>query len=212
MTPIRSSLLDSLPWLRHGFGTRHNGAWTPDNRTARLHQVHGAGVVAVHEPGNHGDGDALIATTPDLWLEIRTADCVPVLIADSRLRLIVAVHAGWRGTAAAICSAAVSEMSQTYGSRPEDLLAAIGPSIASCCFEVGEEVAEHFPDHTTREGTRPHVDLVAANRDQLIGAGIPHRQVDVLARCTMCEEVVFHSFRRDRALGRMVSAIAIQPA
>ena len=212
MNPIRSAVLDSLPWLRHGFGTRHNGAWTPDDRTARLHQVHGAAVIAVGEPGHHGDGDALIATAPDLWLEIRTADCVPVLIADSRQRLIAAVHAGWRGTAAAIAVATVRRMVQSYGSRPDDLLAVVGPSIGACCFEVGDEVAEHFPAYATRIGVRPHVDLPAANADQLRDAGIPFGRIDRLARCTMCEESVFHSFRRDRALGRMVSAIAIETA
>ncbi len=212
MSPIRSSLLDKVPWLQHGFGTRYNGAWTAPDRTARLHQVHAATIVTVTVPGHHGDGDALLATSPELWLEIRTADCVPVLIADSRQKLVAAVHAGWRGTAARITAATVAEMVRTHGSRPEDLLAAVGPCIATCCFEVGEEVASHFPAHTVRSGERPHVDLAAANVEQLKKSGVPLEQIDSLCRCTMCEVDVFHSFRRDKALGRMVSAIAIGPA
>jgi YfiH family protein len=212
MNPVRSSLLDAVPWLRHGFGTRHNGAWTVPDRTARLHQVHAAAIVTVTEPGHHGDGDALIASSPNLWLEIRTADCVPVLIADTRQKVVAAVHAGWRGTAAGITGAAVGELLRGYGSRPEDLVAAVGPCIAVCCFEVGEEVASHFPAHTDRTAERPHVNLAAVNVEQLIETGVPIRNIDNLGRCTMCETDMFHSFRRDRAMGRMVSAIAIEPA
>ncbi len=212
MSPIRSSLLDTVPWLQHGFGTRHNGAWTPPDQTALLHQVHGATIVRVTGPGHHGDGDALIAATPGLWLEIRTADCVPVLIADTRQKLVAAVHAGWRGTAARITEATVREMVGSYGSRPEELVAAVGPCITVCCFEVGEDVASHFPAHTRRTTERPHVDLAAANVDQLTQGGIPLAHVENLGRCTVCEPDVFHSFRRDRAIGRMISAIAIEPA
>lgn len=212
MSPVRSSLLDAEPWLRHGFGTRHDGAWTTPDRTARLHQVHAATIVTVTEPGHHGDGDALIAATPDLWLEIRTADCVPVLLADTRQKVVAAVHAGWRGTAAGITAATVEKLLRAYGSRPEDLVAAVGPCIAACCFEVGEEVASHFPAHTDRTAERPNVDLAAANVEQLTRTGVPIRNIDNLGRCTMCETDTFHSFRRDRAMGRMVSAIAIERA
>ena len=212
MNPVRSSLLASVPWLRHGFGTRHDGSWTPPDRTARLHQVHAATIVTVTEPGHHGDGDALIASSPGLWLEIRTADCVPVLIADTRQKVVAAVHAGWRGTAAGITEATVEELLRAFGSQPEDLVAAVGPCIGACCFEVGEEVASHFPSHTDRTAERPHVDLAAANVGQLLRSGVPLRNVDNLGRCTMCEAAVFHSFRRDRAIGRMVSALAIAPA
>lgn len=209
MNPIRSSLLDTVPWLQHGFGTRHNDAWTPPGQTARLHQVHAAGIVEVATPGHHGDGDALIATTPGLWLEIRSADCVPLLVADSRQKLVAAVHAGWRGTAAHIAAATIEKMVRSYGSKREELVAAVGPCIGSCCFEVGEEVAAQFPAFTDRTGERPHVNLAAANAAQLQDNGIALARIDNLHRCTVCEHEVFHSFRRDRALGRMVSAIAI---
>jgi len=167
MTPLRASRLAALTWLEHGFGTRGDGAWTPAAETARLHQIHTDQVVAVGTPGHHGDGDALITAQPGLWLEIRTADCVPILIVDTERRVVAAVHAGWRGTAAAIARVTVEEMRRKWDCQPADLAVAIGPSIGVCCFEVGEEVAGQFPGHFTRPGARAHVNLVSANREQL---------------------------------------------
>ena len=211
MTPLRSVLLDEHSWLSHGFGTRHDDAWTPAGRTARLRQVHAAGVVAVSLPGEHGDGDTLITGAPDLWLEIRTADCVPLLIADPVRRIVAAVHAGWRGTDAAISRITVETLSNQWRANPKDLLVAIGPSIAACCFEVGEDVAARFPGHITQSEPRPHIDLVDANRRQLVAAGVPESSIHSLGVCTACNPSTFHSFRRDRSTGRMVSAIQIRP-
>lgn len=212
MSPLRAPLLALFPWTDHGFGTRHDGYWTPPERTAKLHQVHADGVVGVGAPGHHGDGDALITATPDLWLEIRTADCVPLLLIDPLQRVVAAVHAGWRGTAARIAGATVEVLIRDWGCRAQDCRVAIGPCIAACCFEVGEEVAAQFPGHITQSGSRPHVDLGAANRRQLVEAGIPANQIDDLGLCTGCEPERFHSFRRDRGDGRMVAAVAIRTA
>lgn len=210
MNTIRGTLLGQFAWLDHGFGTRHDGAWTPDACTARLRQVHADGVVAVSGPGHFGDGDALITATPGLWLEIRTADCVPLLFADANRRVVAAVHAGWRGTAATIAARTVETLLRDWGSRAEDLRVSIGPSIGACCFEVGPEVAEQFPGHITHTVPRPHVDLVEANRSQLLEAGIAASAIEALRLCTVCDEERFHSFRRDRGDGRMVSSISIR--
>lgn len=199
-----------MAWLDHGFGTRENGAWTPVEHTARLRQVHAAGVIGISTPGDHGDGDASITAVPGLWLEIRTADCVPLLLADPVQRIIAAVHAGWRGTAAAISRITVEALINEWGSQPEDLQVAIGPCIAACCFEVGDDVAAHFPGHVDHSTPRPHVDLVNANRQQLIAAGIPAANIESLDLCTVCDPVRFHSFRRDRGTGRMIAAIQIR--
>ncbi len=209
MSRLVSARLESLSWLRHGFGTRHCGAWTPPERTALLHQVHGAAVVGVATPGHHGDGDALVTAEPALWLEIRTADCVPVLLADTRRHVVAAVHAGWRGTAARIASETVAVMVREWGCRAADIIAAIGPCIAPCCFEVGEEVAAHFPGHITQREPRYRVNLPGANLDQLRDCGVPERNIEVLGQCTVCDAGRFHSFRRDKGTGRMVAAIAI---
>ena len=210
MTPLRSSGLDGMPWIDHGFGTRHDGAWTPPGRTAKLHQAHGNGVVVVSAPGDHGDGDALITAAAGVWLEIRTADCVPLLLADPVRRVVAAVHAGWRGTAAAIAQVTVETLCRDWECNPRDLQAAIGPCIGGCCFEVGDDVAVHFPGHTI-SAVRLRVDLAGANRQQLVDAGVPAARIEDLGRCTVCDASQFHSFRRDRGDGRMVAAIQIRP-
>lgn len=202
-----SALLAREAWLEHGFGTRHDGAWTPDASTARLKQTHSADVVSAGIAGHCGDGDALVTAEPGLWLEIRTADCVPVLLADPVRRVVAAVHAGWRGTAARIVVETIERL-VADGSRRVDLLAAIGPAIGACCFEVGDDVAAHFPDDRIAHQPRPHVDLIAANRRQIHCAGVA--RIDTLAACTHCDESMFHSFRRDKSDGRMVSAIRVK--
>ena len=141
----------------------------------------------------------------------RTADCVPLLLADPVRHLVAAVHAGWRGTAAGISRKTVETLCGEWGSNPADLQAVIGPCIGSCCFEVGEEVASQFPGHLDRSAPRPHVDLVAANRQQLIAAGVPRAMIESLDFCTVCDPDRFHSFRRDGGPGRMIAAIRIRP-
>jgi polyphenol oxidase len=156
--------------------------------------------------GSIGEGDALISDHPGSLLAIRTADCVPVLIADPVRRVCAAVHAGWRGTAAGIVAKTVGEMARKFSSRPADLVAAIGPAIGKCCYEVGPEVAGEF-GFTGRS----HLDLPETNRRQLLESGLQPRNVDTADLCTACGADDFHSYRRDKTTGRMVSAIGIAP-
>ncbi|HYI96241.1 MAG TPA: peptidoglycan editing factor PgeF [Bryobacteraceae bacterium] len=201
---LESKLLKQLPWLTHGFGTRQTRDW-PGNYT-HLKQVHGDNIVLADGAwGSIGEGDALISAHPGTLVGVRTADCVPVLLADTDLRAVAAVHAGWRGTVAEIVRKTVERMTAEFGSRPTSLLAAIGPSIGRCCFEVGPEVAKQFGV----EG-RTHIDLVASNFRLLTAAGVPAAQIEVADLCTVCDPLRFHSFRRDKEQsGRMVSAIGI---
>jgi polyphenol oxidase len=188
--------------LHCGFGTRD---WVSEAVTmATLRQIHSDRVLLVDRPGIAGEGDAMISATPDLTLAIRTADCYPILLADLKIRAVAAIHAGWRGTAARIVQKTVEKMRAEFGSRPEKLIAAIGPGIGVCCYEVGEEVARLFG-----LSTRGKIDLARANREQLLESGVPAAQIHSIARCTFCEPEVFHSYRRDgdRA-GRMISFIA----
>ncbi|HEV2444829.1 MAG TPA: polyphenol oxidase family protein, partial [Candidatus Sulfopaludibacter sp.] len=134
-------------------------------------------------------------------------DCIPILLVDESRRAVAAVHAGWRGTAARIAARAVDAMRLRFGSRPEDLHAAIGPGIGPCCYEVGAEVAAQFGI----EG-RAHLDLPAINRAQLEEIGIRDSRIYVSSLCTMCREE-FYSFRRDKqAAGRMHSFVGIRQA
>ena len=142
---------------------------------------------------------------------IRTADCVPVLLLDSRARAVAAVHAGWRGTAAGVVSRAVEALQARYGTRPPDVLAAIGPCIRPCCYQVGPEVAARFasfPGTTRIVDGKSYLDLAAANRLQLESSGLSADRIFDSGLCTSCLAADFFSFRRDpQNPGRLLSAI-----
>lgn len=175
-------------------------------------QVHSDTVVVANGlSGSVGEADALITSQPGQMVGIRTADCVPVLLVDPVRRAVAAVHAGWRGTVAAIAAKSVVRMREEFGSRPEDLLAAIGPCIGLCCFEVGPEVGCQFQSIFPQQADSRHVDLAEANRIQLVQAGVGEQAIEVAGLCTVCTDREFHSYRRDREKsGRMVSAIGFR--
>jgi YfiH family protein len=203
----RAQALEELPWLTHGFGTRLSRDWPPDvAEVATLRQIHSDKVLAVEHSGCLGEGDALITNRPGIALSIRTADCLPILIADPAKRAIAAIHAGWRGTVQEIVPKTVLAMRQQFGSRPEDLVVVVGPGIGSCCFEVGPEVAAQFD-----LSGRVKIDLVETIRRQLGRNDGALRQFAATGLCTACLADWFHSYRRDReAAGRMVTVIGIK--
>jgi YfiH family protein len=144
---LRAGILSELSWLRHGFGTRACGLARPPSRydharVLMLHQIHSGLVWADPPPGQPGDG--MLTQNRGPLLAIRTADCCPILIADVRRRVVAAVHAGWRGALARIAEKAVGEMRRQFGSHPADLRAALGPCIRACCYQVGNELRQHF--------------------------------------------------------------------
>ena len=194
-------------WLMHGFGTRQADVPAHFAQLATVKQIHSATCVAAGgRSGILGEADALIENTPGSVVAIKTADCIPVLVIDERLRAVAAVHAGWRGTVAGIAAGAVAAMREAYGSRVEDLHAAIGPGIGKCCYEVGPEVAAQFG-----EQGRVHLDLTEANRRQLVESGVTAGRIHASNLCTMCRGDEFHSFRRDQlAAGRMYSFAGIR--
>jgi YfiH family protein len=203
----RATELDALPWLIHGFGTRQSDvpAWFANLATVK--QIHSAICVpAEGRCGVLGQGDALLEDRPGSVIAIRTADCIPILLADERRRAVAAVHAGWRGTVARIAIAAVDEMRRKFGTDPKDIHAAIGPGIGQCCYEVGPEVAAQFG-----EQGRAHISLPGANRAQLLAAGVTPEKIYASNLCTMCLPEEFHSFRRDgEAAGRLYSFAGIR--
>jgi len=202
----RTSELDAFPWLIHGFGTRQADVPAWFENLATVKQIHSAIVLpADGRCGVVGSGDALLEDQPGAVIAIKTADCIPILLVDERRRVVAAVHAGWRGTVAHIAPAAIAAMQQRFGSEPEDLHAAIGPGIGKCCYEVGPEVAAQFGGQG-----REHIDLTAANRDQLLKAGVTPDRIYASNLCTMCLAGEFHSFRRDgEAAGRLCSFAGI---
>jgi polyphenol oxidase len=203
----RVAELDSLDWLIHGFGTRLADVPALFENLGTLQQVHSAACVAAGgRSGLLGQGDALLENTPGAVVAVKTADCIPILLADERHRAVAAVHAGWRGTVAGIARRAVEAMREHFGTLPEDLRAAIGPGIGKCCYEVGPEVAEQFGGQG-----RAHIDLAEANRRQFAEAGVKPERIYLANLCTMCGAEEFHSFRRDKqAAGRMYSFAGIR--
>jgi YfiH family protein len=194
----------------------------PATAVVRVRQVHGADVwrVSSDRPGNVGEADAIVSTNPSNVVAVAVADCVPVLIADRHRRAVAAVHAGWRGTVAGVAGATVVSLAEA-GIPPEDLVAAIGPSIGPCCYQVDRPVRDAFlarhpgaevwfaPD----ENERWKLDLWAANEAALVRAGVPPESIHVARLCTFEHPLVCHSFRRDgAAAGRMFGAIRLERA
>jgi len=218
--------LAAVPGLVHGFERRLGpsgweersasrarvaSALSPRGRLYLLKQVHGTTVHSAPWEGRP-EGDAAVADRAGILLGIETADCMPVLVADPARRAVAAAHAGWRGTAAGAARAAVEALLRG-GSRAGDLVAALGPSIGACCYEVGDELREKFGPggdaffHPGPRG-RPHLDVRAANVAQLEAAGLPEANIHHVLDCTSCRADLYHSYRRDGPRsGRMISYI-----
>jgi len=201
----------------------------PSNRVLSLNQVHGREVVRIERnvsrprlAGAHGErpkADAAISDAPDVALVVRSADCVPLLIADARTGAVGAVHAGWRGTAARTAVTAIDEMQRQFGSQPADLVVAIGPAIGPCCYEVGPDVVDAFAAagherylidrwFMTPRDRGMRLDLPGSNRDQLILAGVPEQNIHACGLCTAMHLDILTSYRAERsAAGRIAGAI-----
>jgi polyphenol oxidase len=140
------------------------------------------------------EGDGLVTDVPGILLGVGTADCVPVLVVDVEKRVVGAFHAGWRGTVARIVEHGVAKMREEYGSRVEDLVAAVGPSIGACCYTVGEEVRGEFEREfgygsslfRLGEAREMRLDLWEANRRQLLDTGVGEARIAVVGECTAC--------------------------
>jgi len=189
-------------------------------------------------------GDALFTRERGVLLVVQTADCIPILLADPKRRAVAAIHAGWRGTLSRIVAKTLGRMQMEFGTRPEDVIAALGPGIGQCCYEVGPEVAKEFQaqfpnardwfegpfDSLASDETDPNwlpwltmkppghqpppprvrLDLIAANRGILVGAGVAPRNISSSGLCTACRSELLFSFRRERTTGRMMAAIGIK--
>jgi len=235
---LRCRPLLEVPGVAHGFSTRRGPdgvpfdlgpAEAPPAVGARraaflracgvaapplvLRQVHGANVVRAAEVGPEAtpEGDAAV------WFRgeaqgrapaVRTADCVPVLLADRRGRGVAAVHAGWRGVAAGIAGAAVRALAQR-GIPPADLVAALGPAILDCCYTVGPDVLEAVGLPGEGPG---RLDLHARLRAQLCGEGMGEAAIHAAPWCTRCHPELFFSYRREReGAGRQMAVIGPSP-
>ena len=201
---------------------------TPDE-VLRVKQVHGnivrvvtrdslSGTITAEKP----DGDAIVSNAPGLVLAVVVADCVPILLADRVSGVVAAIHAGWRGTCARIAAVAVEAMREGFGTRPENLVAAIGPSIGPDDYVVGESLVAAFAAaghddesvarwfRRTDSGDDLRLDLWRANQDQLERAGVSSGSIFNAAVSTFAHPGWLESFRRDAAhAGRMVAMIGV---
>lgn len=207
---------------RRRFLSLVEGRWT----LAACWQVHGRDVRVVRDASDARSEsercDALMTDLSGVLLGVKTADCVPVILGDARTGACAAVHAGWRGTLAGIVRHALARMNEEFGTKPEDVRAAIGPAALGCCYEVGAEVIEAFRAEVTNADalftptSEGHalVDLHRANLEQLTGSGVAPERVHALPLCTMCRPEDFFSYRRDRKLqgrtGRLLSVIGLK--
>ena len=188
-------------------------------------------------------GDGLITATPGLLMGIQTADCLPLILVDTRRHAIGVFHAGWRGTLKRIVEKGVGEMHRCFGTNPRDIKAAIGPGIQGCCYEVGEEVRTKFesqfeygaslfreikesdpvrekypllflsaraPGHSDLP-RKIFLDLVKANRCQLLAAGVPAKNIEASLLCTSCHPELLFSYRAEHGTtGRLMGAAGLR--
>jgi hypothetical protein len=206
-----------------------------------LRQIHSDLIHRVeHVPEQIPVGDGLITGTPELMLAVQAADCLPVIVVDRKRQAMGVFHAGWRGTVKRIVEKGVGEMRRHFGSDPRNLVAAIGPGIHQCCYEVGGEVRNKFesqfayaaelfrevkesdpvrekypllfltaraPGHSELP-VKLFLDLVEANRRQLIDAGVAGKNIEASALCTACRPDLLFSFRADKGVtGRMMAVV-----
>jgi len=223
--------------VRHFFGTRQLpagleasiqlGAITAGPSAfptiVSLKQIHSTRVTVLDRPVSPGvltpgEGDALVTNQPNLFLVVRTADCVPVLVVDHEAGVIGAIHAGWRGAVGGIVPKTIRTCVEQLGAEVAHMHVAIGPSIGLCCYEVDAPVIEplhtHYPDwvgvfQETSEG-KGMLDLKKLIWHQILASGIPEHQVERLEHCTRCREDLFFSYRREgKVNGTMMSGIML---
>jgi YfiH family protein len=195
------------------------------DRLVTVNQVHGTDLLVIDTPNpDFGhflklECDGIITNQPGVMIGICVADCFPVLLLDPVKRTAAALHAGWQGTAHGIARKGVEAMVEIFGSRPTDILAAIGPGIGACCYEVDAPVREAFGTSgisweliasPSGEG-KWSLDLEGANRQQLLLAGLKGEHVEAAGQCVSCNPDIYFSYRRDKGdTGRQMGFIMLR--
>lgn len=239
---IRAPLLEEETWLQHGFGLKdisieqYLKAYGLQATIPQTHQIHGctvhvldatslksqvsgprSQVSGLKSPqGLPLEGDGFLSDQPGIVCWVRTADCLPILLADPAHKVVGAVHAGWKGTAQKAVLKAVEEMRRRWKSEPSDLKAALGPAIGGQCYQVQSDVAQVFEKEGFSPGPwmekidRRHwfLDIAFANQSLLESAGVPRERIYLSLACTACDLEKFHSFRKEEGKkGEQVSFI-----
>lgn len=241
MQIIKSKILRDFPELIHGISTKPGGSPPFCNNLSRhvgddennvrrnrdkffgslgidqaqlvhANQIHSDNISIVAGPGLYKETDGLITSEKNLFLIISVADCLPVIVYDSKKHIIANIHAGWRGTQKKIVKHAVEIFTDRLGSDPADLKVFLGPCISGKNFEVGRDVAELFePLFIENRRGKYYADLLNNNLNQLASMGVKHDNTEVCGLCTYENQTLLHSYRRDRERsGRMFAVIGMK--
>ena len=213
--PAENVSENRLRWVEAVTGNRE----TPLRTIRQIHS--GVSVMAEAEaPEKIPEADGIMTQQNGILLGVMTADCIPVLVADPVNRAVAAFHAGWRGTVARIVEHGVAQMTTEFGSDPAQMVAAVGPGIGLCCYTVGGDVEAQFwaqfsygAELFLKGNETSRLDLIEANRRQLLSAGLAEGAVAIVGGCTSCQPWYFYSHRASGGhAGRMMASIGIRPA
>ncbi|HHV45488.1 MAG TPA: peptidoglycan editing factor PgeF [Tissierellia bacterium] len=227
--------LNSLGFIKHLFTSRVG--WdkhkikdqlslvlgVDSKRIISVKQVHGTNILIVKSiqelPSEKGtiEGDGIITDIPGVLLITYHADCVPIYFVDRKKKVVGMAHAGWRGTFDNISGEMVNAFRNNYNSETEDIVAAIGPSIGPCCYEVGNDVKKLFNDRygnfseiIINKGEKAYLDLKKVNYFQLIEKGLPEENIILSNICTSCNVDKLYSYRKEKGTDkRMVAGICL---
>jgi len=179
---------------------------------AMMKQVHGDTIRDISEPGLYENTDAMITRHARIGLTVRSADCVPVVLYAPNEQIVAVVHAGWRGSAARVTLKTVQRLVEEFRVDTAGLFAFIAPSAGRCCYQVGADVAGLFPEAwVDTVGEHHHLDLKGLNAHQLEQAGVRPDNIEIDGLCTIHNETLFHSWRRDgEQAGRMLATIYLK--
>ena len=195
-------------------------------KLAAAWQVHGSDVKIVRNlqdaENSNEKFDALISNLPNILAGVKTADCVPVLIGDTKTKSFAAIHAGWRGTVQSIVTKSIEKMRSEFGTNPKDLICAIGAAASGRNYEIGQDVIDAFEKNfstcgnlfaETRKG-HALIDLHLANKEQLLSVGVAEENIFTAPFCTMERPDLFFSYRLEKKVygktGRLMSVIGLQ--
>lgn len=180
-----------------------------------LCQVHGDTILVVTKPGKKLTADGLVTKTKLLSLSIKTADCVPIIFYDPKNRIAAISHQGWRGLFKELPKKMVQQLIH-LGSHPENIIAAVGPAINECCYEVNKELFESFSktypqykESYSKKGDLYYLNLQKLAYQELLSAGLRSKNIDHFPFCTRCDHARFFSYRHNRTPQRMISTISM---
>jgi polyphenol oxidase len=213
-----SSVQGNRSILARAFGTKLE-------KLVTVSQVHGTDLLVIDTPNpdythfQKLECDGIITNLPGIMIGVCVADCFPLLLLDPVRKIVAALHAGWKGTAGGIAVKGVEALVDLFGSDPSGLLAAVGPGIGPCCYEVDGPVRDEFvkgrgrwEEHAVETGAgKWRLDLSLANVQQLLDAGIPRDNIETTEQCVSCQKSTFFSYRRDKGeTGRQMGFIMLK--